>query len=173
MLDELREWDWAPRSVRLKEHALTHAYAELERQQGRPADDEDVAALLGLDLETFADWLSDVRGVSVLSLDRPLELEPNGNSSTALAQLVDEAPGPLQQAEAQDLRTHLAKAIDQLPEREKVVLSLYYYEELTMQEIGEVLEVTLSRISQIRTKALLHLRAALENQTCGAYATAA
>src|SRR5437016_185406 len=72
MLDELREWDWAPRSVREKERALTHAYAELERQQGRPADDEDVAALLGLDLETFADWLSDVRGVSVLSLDRPL-----------------------------------------------------------------------------------------------------
>jgi len=173
MLDELREWDWAPRSVREKERALTQAYAALERQHGRPADEEEVAALLGLDLDTFSAWLSDVRGVSVLSLDRPLELEPHGNTSTALARLVDAAPGPLQMTEAQDLRTHLAAAIDQLPEREKVVLSLYYYEELTMQEIGEVLDVTLSRISQIRTKAILHLRAALQNLTCGAYATAA
>src|SRR5256886_13237214 len=69
MLDALREWDWAPRSVRLKEHALTHAYAELERQQGCPADDEDVAALLGLDLDIFHAWLTDVRGVAVVSLD--------------------------------------------------------------------------------------------------------
>ena len=83
--------------------------------------------------------------------------------------LVDETPGPLQRAEAQDLTRHLAAAIDQLPEQEKVVLSLYYYEELTMQEIGQVLEVTLSRISQIRTKAILHLRAALQNLTHGAY----
>jgi RNA polymerase sigma factor for flagellar operon FliA len=168
MLDELREWDWAPRSVREKEHALTNAYAEIERQQGRPADDGEVAAFLGLDLATFADWLSDVRGVSVLSLDMPLELEPNGNTGTALARLVDETPGPLQQAEAQDLTRHLAEAIDQLPAREKTVLSLYYYEELTMQEIGQVLELTLSRISQIHTKAILHLRAAMQTLTQGA-----
>src|SRR5947209_9346777 len=72
MLDDLREWDWVPRSVRHKEHALTQAYAEIERQQGRPADDEDVAALLGLDLDAFDHWLTEVRGVSVLSLDMPL-----------------------------------------------------------------------------------------------------
>ena len=173
MLDELRELDWAPRTVRQKEHALTQAYAELERQHGRPADEEEVAALLGLDRETFADWLTDVRGVSVVSLGRPLERDADGTPGTGLARLVDETPSPLQLVEAQDLRTHLAAAIDQLPEREKVVLSLYYYEELTMQEIGEVLDVTLSRISQIRTKAILHLRAALQNLTCGAYATAA
>src|SRR5437899_9236335 len=78
MLDELREWDWVPRSVRQKEHALTHAYAELERQQGRSADDEEVAAYLGLDRATFAAWLSDVRGVSVSSLDMPLALDTDG-----------------------------------------------------------------------------------------------
>ena len=100
-------------------------------------------------------------------------MQVSRNPGTGLARLVDETPSPLQLVEAQDLRTHLAAAIDQLPEREKVVLSLYYYEELTMQEIGEVLDVTLSRISQIRTKAILHLRAALQNLTCGAYATAA
>src|SRR5437867_3205396 len=71
MLDELRELDWVPRAVRQKEHALTQAYAELERQQGCPADDEDVAALLGLDLDEFYDWLTQVRGVSVYSLDMP------------------------------------------------------------------------------------------------------
>src|SRR5438876_11909960 len=79
MLDALREWDWAPRTVRQKEHALTQAYAALERQHGRSAADEEVAAFLGLDLETFADWLTDVRGVSVLSLDRPLERDADEN----------------------------------------------------------------------------------------------
>src|SRR5256884_5536636 len=173
MLDELREWDWAPRSVRQKEHALTQAYAEVERREGRPADDEDVAAVLGLDLATFNAWLTAVHGVAVVSLDRPLEFAPDGNTSTALTRLVTDAPGPLQVAEAQDLTRHLAAAIDQLPEREKVVLSLYYYEELTMQEIGQALGLTVSRIVQSHTKAILHLRAALQNLTCGAYATAA
>ena len=169
MLDELRAMDWVPRSVRLKEHALTQAYAALERQHGRPADDEDVAAMLGLDRDAFHAWLTDVRGVSLVSLERPLEPEANGHTVTALARLVDEAPGPLQRAEAQDLTRHLAAAIDQLPEREKVVLSLYYYEELTMHEIGTVLEVTESRISQMHTKAILHLRAALQHLTPSAY----
>jgi RNA polymerase sigma factor FliA len=173
MLDELREWDGGPRSVRQKEQALTHAYAELERQHGRPADDTEVAAFLGLDLDTFHDWLTDVRGVAVVHLDRPLELDTDGNTATALAQLVEDAPGPFQMAETQDLKRHLAAAIDQLPEREKVVLSLYYYEELTMHEIGQVLELTLSRISQLHTKALLRLRAALHHLTAGASPTAA
>ena len=173
MLDELREWDWVPRSVRQKEQALTHAYAALACQQGRPADDEDVAAFLGLNLDIFHAWLTDVRGVSVVNLDMPLELEPDGQANTALTRLADDTPGPHQLAETQDLTRHLAAAIDQLPEREKVVLSLYYYEELTMHEIGQVLEVTLSRISQIHTTALLHLRAALQPLTQGAYALAA
>ena len=174
MLDALREWDWAPRSVRDKAHALTHAYATLERQHGRPADDAEVAALLGLDLDTFDAWLTDGRGVAVLSLDRPLQPDPNSKTMASRdSTLVDEAPTPLQCAEMQALTRHLAAAIDQLPEQEKIVLSLSYYEELTMQEIGEMLEVSLSRISQIRTKAILHLRAALQHRTHGAHATAA
>src|SRR5215831_4095369 len=102
MLDALREWDWVPRSVRQKEHALTHAYAELERQHGRPATDEDVAAVLGLDCATFSAWLSDVRGVSVVSLDTPRELDVDGHTGTVLAQLVDDTPGPLQLVETED-----------------------------------------------------------------------
>src|SRR5215831_10682364 len=81
MLDDLREWDWVPRSVRQKEQALTHAYAELARQYGRPADDTEVAAFLGLNLDTFHDWLTDVRGVAVVHLDRPLERDTDGNTA--------------------------------------------------------------------------------------------
>jgi RNA polymerase sigma factor for flagellar operon FliA len=172
MLDDLRELDWVPRTVRQKEHALTEAYAEIERRQGRPAKDEEVAALLELDLDEFYDWLTQVRGVPLLSLDISLEPDPNGNTVNYLdTLLVDDAPGPLQLVETQDLKMHIAEAIEQLPRREKVVISLYYYEELTMQEIGKVLELTLSRISQLHTKAILHLRAALQSLTPSAYTT--
>ncbi len=172
MLDDLREGDWVPRSVRQKEHALTKAYAEIEYRQGRHAEDEEVAAVSGLDRDEFSDWLTDVRGVSVLSLDMPLQPDPNGTTSTSLETLlVDEAPGPRQLAEIQNLKRHLAEAIDQLPSQEKVVISLYYSEELTMQEIGQVLELTLSRISQLHTKAILHVRAALQHLTPSAYTT--
>jgi len=172
MLDDLREADWVPRSVRDKEHALTQAYATLERQHGRPADDEAVAAVLGLDLDTFSGWLTQVRGVALLSLDTPLKSDPNGNPILSLETLLaDEAPGPQHLAETQDLKRHLAEAIDQLPAQEKVVLSLYYYEELTMKEIGQVLTLTDSRVSQIHTKAILHLRAAVQHLTHDAYAT--
>ena len=172
MLDDLRELDWVPRTVRQKEHALTKAYAEIERRQGRPAEDEEVAALLALDLDEFYDWLTQVRGVSLLRLDMPLEPDSNRNSANYLdTLLVDDAPGPLQLVETQDLKMHIAEAIEQLPWREKVVISLYYYEELTMQEIGKVLQLTLSRISQLHTKAILHLRAALQSLTASAYTT--
>jgi RNA polymerase sigma factor FliA len=170
MLDYVRELDWVPRPVRHKEQALTEAYATLERQQGRPATDEEVAAFLGLDLDTFEDWLTQVRGTSLVSLEHPLERNAERNSFTALAQLMDEAPGPCQLAEARELKQCLAEAIDALPEQAKIVLSLYYHEELTLREIGQVLELTESRISQIHTKAIFHLRAALQNLTQDAYA---
>jgi len=159
-----------PRPVREKAQTLTQAYAALERQQGHPATDEDVAAWLGLDLDTLHHWLTDVRGVSVLSLDQPLAPDAEGHAGTALAQLTEEAPSPYELTETQELKEHLAEAIDALPQQEKVVLSLYYFEELTLREIGAVLEVTESRISQIRTKAMLHLRAALQHLTHDAYA---
>jgi RNA polymerase sigma factor FliA len=173
MLDYVRECDWVPRSVREKEHALTQAYAAIARQQGRPATDEEVAAWLGLDLDTFAHWLTDVRGVSVVSLDKPLAHEAEGSPVTALAQRAKEAPGLHECAEREELKAHLATAIDALPQQEKVVLSLYYFEELTMREIGAVLGVTESQISQIRTTAILHLRATLQNVTQDADAPAA
>ena len=174
MLDELREWDWAPRSLRDKEHALTHAYATLERQHGRPADDADVAAFLGLTLDTVHTWLGDLRGVAVVSLETLLQPDANRKAMACQETLrVDKAPTPVEWAERHELHRHLAAAIDQLPTQEKVVLSLYYDEELTLKEIGAVLEVSESRISQIRTRAILHLRAALQTLTHGADVTAA
>jgi RNA polymerase sigma factor for flagellar operon FliA len=173
MCDYGREWAWVPRSVREKAQALTQAYATLARQQGRPARDEDVAAWLGLDLDTLDEWLTQVRGVAVVSLETSLAPDAGGNFLTALAPLAEEAPGPCERAETQDLTQHLAEAIDALPQQEKVVLSLYYFEDLTIREIGQVLEVPESRIVQIWTKAMLHLRAALQHLTHDAYATVA
>jgi RNA polymerase sigma factor FliA len=173
MLEYVRACDWVPRSVREKEHALTQAYAAIARQQERPATDEDVAAWLGLDLATFDHWLTDVRGVSVVNLATPLAPAAEGCPVTALAPLTQDAPGPSACAEREVLKAHLAVAIDALPQEEKVVLSLYYCEELTMREIGAVLEVTESRISQIHTTAMLHLRATLQNLTHDADAPAA
>jgi DNA-directed RNA polymerase specialized sigma subunit len=95
--------------MRQKEHALTEAYAGIERRQGCPAEDEEVAAVLGLDLDAFYDWLTPVRGVSVLSLDMPLEPDTQGNTLNYLdTLLVDAAPGPLQIVETQDLKMHKA-----------------------------------------------------------------
>src|SRR4030095_5019301 len=102
-----------------------------------------------------------------------LAQDADGHVVTLLAQLAAETPGPCERAETQELKEHLAAAIGALPQPEKVVLSLYYFEELTMREIGEVLELTESRISQIHTKVMLHLRAALQNLTHDAYATVA
>jgi RNA polymerase sigma factor FliA len=172
MLDYVREWDWVPRSVRDKEHALMQAYATIEREQGRPAQDEEVATWLGLALDTLDHWLTAVRGVSLLSLDTPLTQDTTDDTRPVLAQLTEETPDPCALAETRELQAHLAAAIDALPEQEKVVLSLYYFEELTMREIGVVLGLTESRISQIRTKAILHLRARLQHVSHDVYARA-
>ena len=162
MLDAVRSLDWAPRSVRQKERALAQAYATLERTLGRAARDEEVAALLGIDLATFDAWLTQVRGVSVGSLESSGLGTPDGASFSLLDLVATEAAqGPEQRVQAQQRTALLAEAIDALPQQEKVVIALYYTEELTMKEIGQVLEITESRVSQIHTKAILHLRSTL------------
>src|SRR5712691_6297474 len=171
MLDDLRGLDWVPRSVREKEQALTKAYAELERRYGRPAEDEEVAAWLALDLDTFHAWLTQVRGVSILRLDAPVAPDSRGDNINLRDTLsVDDARSPLQMAEAQNLTMLIAEAIEALPAQEKIVIALYYNEELTMQEIGKVLKITGSRVSQVHTKAIFHLRAALQSLKQDAYA---
>jgi RNA polymerase sigma factor for flagellar operon FliA len=163
MLDELRGLDWVPRSVRQKESALQRAYEDLERRLGRSATDEEVAELLGLEMDEFHSWLNQVRGVSLLSLEAPGLHTADGEAVNLLDFVpADETHGPQQAIQVRRLKELIAQAIDELPHQEKVVISLYYYEELTMKEIGKVLEITESRVSQIHTKAILHLRSKLK-----------
>lgn len=162
MLDELRGLDWVPRSVRQKEGALDRAYEELERGLGRSASDEEVADKLGITLQEFYEWLNQVKGVSLLSLEALGMRAADGESINLLEVLPgDDTKSPLQALQTHRLKETVARAIDDLPYQEKVVISLYYYEELTMKEIGKVMEITESRVSQIHTKAILHLRTKL------------
>lgn len=163
MLDELRELDWVPRSVRQKEHALERAYTALEQQLGRPASDEELAAHLGITLSAVHEWFQQVRGVSLLSLEAAGAADPHGEK-LHLLDLVAAEPedNPAHIVQESHLQALLAQAIETLSHQEKVVLSLYYHEELTMKEIGKVLEITESRVSQIHTKMILRLRAKLQ-----------
>lgn len=163
MLDELRGLDWVPRSVRQKESALERAYEELERGLGRSASDEEVAEKLGITLQEFYEWLNQVKGVSLLSLEALGMRAADGESVNLLEILPgDDTKSPLQALQTHRLKEIVTRAIDDLPYQEKVVISLYYYEELTMKEIGKVMEITESRVSQIHTKAILHLRTKLK-----------
>jgi RNA polymerase sigma factor for flagellar operon FliA len=163
MLDELRGLDWVPRSVRQKEHALDRAYEELERRLGRSASDEEVALHLGIEINDFYTWLGQVRGVSLLSLETLGVRSTDGEAINLLDILPsDDTNGPVKTLLTNRLKAVIARAIEDLPYQEKVVTSLYYYEELTMKEIGKVLEITESRVSQIHTKAIFHLRTKLK-----------
>ncbi|MBI2881383.1 MAG: FliA/WhiG family RNA polymerase sigma factor [Candidatus Tectomicrobia bacterium] len=162
ILDELRNLDWVPRSVRQKAAQLEKAYEGLERRMGRPATEEEVAQTLNLSIEGVHDLIGEVNGVTVLSLDELRELGFQEDSdSAAIESLASEVNNPGRSLAFQQVRRVLADAIDALPEKEKLVLSLYYYEELTMKEIAQVLEITESRVSQIHTKAVLRLRGRL------------
>ncbi|MDR1396152.1 MAG: FliA/WhiG family RNA polymerase sigma factor [Desulfarculales bacterium] len=159
ILDELRAMDWVPRSIRRKSGKLEDVYNQLQSQLGRAASDEEVARELDIDIEEFYQLLDEVKGVTLLSLDDqngPLgNLDPD-RIMQALSR--EEGEDPLMMLGLAELRAQMAKAIDSLPEKEKLVISLYYYDELTMREIGEVLGYTESRISQMHTKAILRLK---------------
>ena len=130
---------------------------------GRSATDEEVARLLGIPLDDFYDWLNQVKGVSLLSLES-LGLRSADGEAVNLLDLLpsDDAESPVRLLQVRRLKESVGRAIDDLPYQEKVVISLYYYEELTMKEIGKVLEITESRVSQIHTKAIFHLRTKLK-----------
>jgi RNA polymerase sigma factor for flagellar operon FliA len=164
ILDELRSMDWVPRSVRRKSSKLEEVYNQLQNQLGRAATDEEVAAAMGVDLDEFYVLLEEVKGVNLLSLDdadSPLSALDAEAVMQAMAR--DDGEDPLAQLGLMELRRQVARAIEGLPEKEKLVVSLYYYDELTMKEIGEVLGYTESRISQMHTKAILRLRARLRD----------
>jgi RNA polymerase sigma factor for flagellar operon FliA len=159
ILDELRSIDWVPRSVRAKARALEKAYAKLEGQLHRTPSDDEVAEELGLSEEQFQTLLGQLSFVGLVALDELLSVSGERGESMTLGDTIpDSGDGPVGAYEVEEMRQLLAESINRMPEREKIVLTLYYYEGLTLAEIGQVLGVTESRVCQIHTKAVLQLR---------------
>jgi RNA polymerase sigma factor for flagellar operon FliA len=161
ILDELRAQDWVPRSVRDKAKLLDRTTIELEAELGRSAADEEIAERLHMTMDEFHDLVNQVRPVSVLSID-----DSNTFSNVDKKSILNLLEGcklnnPLTQLNMKSVKDVVTKAIEDLPERQRLVLSLYYYEDLNLKEIGKVLRVTESRVSQLHAQAISRLRAKL------------
>jgi RNA polymerase sigma factor for flagellar operon FliA len=163
IIDELRTLDWVPRSVRTKARQVEEAHSSLQAVLGRAPTEEEMAEKLEIDVEELQETLSDIANSSVLALDDLWTVaDPEGGQVSLLDTIRDpNAVDPEERLNAAELKNVLADAIEALPERERVVIALYYYENLTLREIGEVLGVTESRVSQLHTKAVLGLRGGL------------
>jgi len=162
IIDELRSLDWVPRSVRARAREVERANAGLEAQLQRAPTDEEMAEKLEISVEEFRDVLLQIANSSVLALDDLwtfADPEGGGGQISVLDTIQDpNAMDPQAEAHTAELKVRLAEAIESLPERERLVVALYYYENLTLREIGEVLGVTESRVSQLHTKSVLALR---------------
>ena len=162
IIDELRSLDWVPRSVRARARDVERAHAALEGKLGRAPTDEEMATRLEMSVDEFHDALLEIANSSVLALDDLwtfADPEGGGGQISVLDTIQDpNAIDPEAEAHTSELKDRLADAIESLPERERLVIALYYYENLTLREIGEVLGVTESRVSQLHTKAVLGLR---------------
>ncbi|MER5641578.1 RNA polymerase sigma factor WhiG [Kitasatospora sp. NPDC002227] len=165
IIDELRALDWIPRSVRQKAKAVERTYATLEARLRRTPHEPEVAAEMGIPLEDLHAIFSQLSLANVVALDELLHPAGEGGDRLSLMDTLEDiaADNPVEIAEDRELRRLLATAVNTLPEREKTVVTLYYYEGLTLAEIGQVLGVTESRVSQIHTKSVLQLRAKLSD----------
>ncbi|WP_369794915.1 RNA polymerase sigma factor WhiG [Kitasatospora sp. NRRL B-11411] len=165
IIDELRALDWIPRSVRQKAKAVERAYATLEARLRRTPHDPEVAAEMGIPLDDLHTIFSQLSLANVVALDELLHSAGEGGDRLTLMETLPDsgADNPVEIAEDRELRRLLASAVNTLPEREKTVVTLYYYEGLTLAEIGQVLGVTESRVSQIHTKSVLQLRAKMSD----------
>ncbi len=164
ILDELRSIDWVPRSVRQKTREIEDTIHHLESSLGRSANDREIAKEMRMSLKDFHKTMMKISGTSILSLN---DVWYTGDENDKVS-IVDsiESPSSLNPdmiIEKEEIKRVIVDAINELPEKEKKVLVLYYYEDLTLKEIGKVLEVTESRISQLHTKAIMRLRAKLTN----------
>ena len=153
MIDEVRRGDWAPRSVHRNARRVSEAIQMVEARLGRDASDQEIAKELGVDIDDYYSMLQDSSSSKLFSFDELIRGEDRPEE-----QLPSDAVNPLDGLQADDLRRSLAKAISQLPERERLVLALYYNEELNLKEIGIVLGVSESRVSQIHSQAAMRLR---------------
>ena len=165
ILDELRALDWVPRSVRSKAKRLEKAIVNIESQLGRMATADEIAKELEMDMEEYEIMLSKVSDHAMMSLDR--EFYESNDANGTLYDLVQnvKSEDPIKQMEEDELQQILVDYLNDLPENEKLVLALYYYEDLTLKEIGTVMQVSESRVSQIHTKAVKRLRQKLKEFT--------
>jgi RNA polymerase sigma factor for flagellar operon FliA len=165
IIDELRSIDWVPRSVRAKARAVERAYSKLENELRRSPEDKEVAAELGMTEAELDAVLSQVSFTGLVALDELLSAGGSDRSgtSTVMDTIADRAHDPVEAFEVDEMKHLLADAINRMPDRERLVLTLYYYEGLTLAEIGGVLGVTESRVCQIHTKAILQLRGRLQD----------
>lgn len=162
MLDELRALDWVPRSIRQKSTQLEKTLARLEKDKGGSVEDEEVASEMGLSLEDYYDLLNEVKGIALLDIEELRQRLSDLSEEDPLGFVEDQAEqDPFEKLRLEELKAILARAIETLSPKEQQVLALYYYEELTLKEIGQVLGYTESRICQIHGKAILKLRARL------------
>ncbi|UCH94563.1 MAG: FliA/WhiG family RNA polymerase sigma factor [Candidatus Aminicenantes bacterium] len=162
ILDELRNLDWASRSLRQKIKEVEHAFETLEIKLGRPPKEEEVADSLNMSLPEFHKFLNESRGVGIGVFRMPSENEANITDEEVLNYYMDEhSSSPDLIMEKSEMEDMIAGFINQLPPKEQMVLSMYYLDDLNLKEVGKVLDLTESRISQIRTAAILRLRAQL------------
>jgi RNA polymerase sigma factor for flagellar operon FliA len=158
IIDYLREIDWLPRSVRQKTKELEKAYYELENELGRPANDDEVAARLNVSLEDFQKKILYISTYSIVSLDDLLEQKREFANDN-----MDNETNPGAAIEKDVLRNIIIETITALPEKENKVITLYYYEELTYKEIGKLLSISESRVSQLHTKAIIRLKSKISS----------
>lgn len=163
ILDQLRSLDWVPRSVRQKSRKLEAAYSQMEQKLGRSASDEEVAGELGVEIKKFHEMLNQVRGISVVNLDEVRNASDLEKKN--LIDVLEDTTGedPAGALNIDEMKRIVAESISQLPEKERLVISLYYYDELNMKEVGKILDITESRVCQIHTKSILRLRAKLKS----------
>ena len=160
ILDELRARDWLPRSIRHKDNKLEKALDTLRKTLGRPPDEDEVADHMGITLEQYFKLLKDTKGISLISQEDLTSDYIETHRISDVMGTVDRG-NPLDLIGGEEFRSRLKKLIDELPGKEKLVVSLYYYDEMTMKEIGKILDLTESRVCQLHTQAVLRLRSSV------------
>ncbi|HEV3321318.1 MAG TPA: RNA polymerase sigma factor WhiG [Solirubrobacteraceae bacterium] len=167
IIDELRSMDWVPRSVRARAREIERANSKLEHRLQRAATDTELAQELGISEDELQTSLLAISHSSIAALDELWSVSDSSGDQVSLMDTLEDpgAPDPARALDVGDMKDRIADAIARLPEREKLVIALYYYENLTLREIGEVLGVTESRISQLHTKAVLRLRSRMQGDS--------
>jgi len=167
IIDELRAIDWVPRSVRFKAREVEKAYSSIENKLKRPPSDAEIAEEMGITLDELNHIYTQLSTVSLVALDELMSVDGGQGDKLALVETIEDTrtASPMEAFESEEMKSILAEAINRLPEREKIVVTLYYFEGLTLAQIGDVLGVTESRICQMHTKAVLALKGKIADAT--------